>query len=231
MAARSNQLPHIGAGAWWGRCVGERTRRGQDRAGGHVHRQVPAQHRHDTAEDLADHSPRADKRNDQSAQPRRHACFSLLLPTRHAQLAVSHWPLPHMPGTVQPVALVLAIDPPRRRRHTDLALTGVIDDLTTDHHQHSWLYQRREALAGIAGSVRPARPSAAACDRRRNVRHLRRGRIRRGGVLHLGGPWPASTSTSRSPDDLRSLFEEERRLGGEIRYYDLHEPTLVSAPR
>jgi hypothetical protein len=33
------------------------------------------------------------------------------------------------------------------------------------------------------------------------------------------------------PDDLRSLFEEERRLAGEIRYYDLHEPTLVSAPR
>lgn len=32
------------------------------------------------------------------------------------------------------------------------------------------------------------------------------------------------------PDDLRSLFEEERRLAGEIRYYDLHEPTLVSAP-
>lgn len=33
------------------------------------------------------------------------------------------------------------------------------------------------------------------------------------------------------PDDLRSLFEEEGRLMGEVSYYDLHEPTLVSAGR
>ena len=33
------------------------------------------------------------------------------------------------------------------------------------------------------------------------------------------------------PDDLRSLFEEEGRLMGEIDYFDLHEPMLVSAQR
>ena len=33
------------------------------------------------------------------------------------------------------------------------------------------------------------------------------------------------------PDDLRSLFEEESRLRGEVAYFDLHQPTLVSAGR
>lgn len=33
------------------------------------------------------------------------------------------------------------------------------------------------------------------------------------------------------PDDLRSLFEEGGRLMGEIDYFDLHEPMLVSAQR
>lgn len=33
------------------------------------------------------------------------------------------------------------------------------------------------------------------------------------------------------PDDLRSMFEEEQRLGGEVTYYDLHQPMLVSAGR
>jgi hypothetical protein len=33
------------------------------------------------------------------------------------------------------------------------------------------------------------------------------------------------------PDDLRSLFEEEQRLGGEVTYLDLHMPMLVSASR
>ncbi|MGW6376988.1 hypothetical protein ACWFRB_13095 [Rhodococcus sp. NPDC055112] len=33
------------------------------------------------------------------------------------------------------------------------------------------------------------------------------------------------------PDDLRSLFEEEGRLMGEVSYFDLHEPMLVSARR
>lgn len=33
------------------------------------------------------------------------------------------------------------------------------------------------------------------------------------------------------PDDLRSLFEEERNLMGEVSYHDLHEPMLVSARR
>jgi hypothetical protein len=33
------------------------------------------------------------------------------------------------------------------------------------------------------------------------------------------------------PDDLRSLFEEEQRLGGEVTYLDLHQPMLVSASR
>jgi hypothetical protein len=32
------------------------------------------------------------------------------------------------------------------------------------------------------------------------------------------------------PDDLRSLFEEETRLMGEVSYFDLHQPMLVSAP-
>ncbi|MET8777579.1 hypothetical protein ABZV58_21465 [Nocardia sp. NPDC004654] len=31
------------------------------------------------------------------------------------------------------------------------------------------------------------------------------------------------------PDDLRPLFEEERRLMGEVTYFDLHEPMLLSA--
>ncbi|WP_431967470.1 hypothetical protein [Nocardia sp. bgisy134] len=31
------------------------------------------------------------------------------------------------------------------------------------------------------------------------------------------------------PDDLRPLLEEERRLMGEVTYFDLHEPMLVSA--
>ncbi|MBP1161872.1 hypothetical protein JOE46_004031 [Rhodococcus sp. PvR099] len=33
------------------------------------------------------------------------------------------------------------------------------------------------------------------------------------------------------PDDLRSLFEEEGRLMGEVSYFDLHEPMLVTARR
>ncbi|SED59872.1 hypothetical protein [Rhodococcus koreensis] len=33
------------------------------------------------------------------------------------------------------------------------------------------------------------------------------------------------------PDDLRSLFEEEGRLMGEVDYFDLREPMLVSASR
>ncbi|HEY5858256.1 MAG TPA: hypothetical protein VIW24_30600, partial [Aldersonia sp.] len=33
------------------------------------------------------------------------------------------------------------------------------------------------------------------------------------------------------PDDLKPLFEEEMRLLGEVTYYDLHEPQLVSAAR
>ncbi|MFC9790467.1 hypothetical protein [Rhodococcus sp. NPDC127528] len=33
------------------------------------------------------------------------------------------------------------------------------------------------------------------------------------------------------PDDLRSLFDEEGPLMGEVVYFDLHEPTLVSAGR
>lgn len=33
------------------------------------------------------------------------------------------------------------------------------------------------------------------------------------------------------PDDLRSLFEEESKLMGEVEYYDLHQPMLVSPPR
>jgi hypothetical protein len=33
------------------------------------------------------------------------------------------------------------------------------------------------------------------------------------------------------PDDLRSLFEEEQQLGGEVTYLDLHKPKLVSASR
>jgi hypothetical protein len=33
------------------------------------------------------------------------------------------------------------------------------------------------------------------------------------------------------PDDLRSLFEEEQQLGGEVTYLDLHQPMLVSASR
>jgi hypothetical protein len=33
------------------------------------------------------------------------------------------------------------------------------------------------------------------------------------------------------PDDLRSLFEEEQGLGGEVTYLDLHQPMLVSASR
>ncbi|MDT2009372.1 hypothetical protein FXW78_45940 [Rhodococcus opacus] len=33
------------------------------------------------------------------------------------------------------------------------------------------------------------------------------------------------------PDDLRSLFEEETRLAGEVTYRDLHEPMLVSGAR
>lgn len=33
------------------------------------------------------------------------------------------------------------------------------------------------------------------------------------------------------PDDLKPLFEEEMRLLGEVTYYDLHEPQLVSASR
>ncbi|MFF0817911.1 hypothetical protein ACFYVR_22505 [Rhodococcus sp. NPDC003318] len=33
------------------------------------------------------------------------------------------------------------------------------------------------------------------------------------------------------PDDLRSLFEEESELMGEVSYYDLREPMLVSAER
>lgn len=31
------------------------------------------------------------------------------------------------------------------------------------------------------------------------------------------------------PDDLRSLFDEESRLMGDVSYFDLHEPMLVSA--
>lgn len=31
------------------------------------------------------------------------------------------------------------------------------------------------------------------------------------------------------PDDLRSLFEEETELMGEVTYYDMREPVLVSA--
>ncbi|WP_227996179.1 hypothetical protein [Nocardia australiensis] len=33
------------------------------------------------------------------------------------------------------------------------------------------------------------------------------------------------------PDDLRSLFDEETNLMGEVTYHDLHEPMLVSPPR
>jgi hypothetical protein len=33
------------------------------------------------------------------------------------------------------------------------------------------------------------------------------------------------------PDDLRSLFDEEQRLGGEITYFDLRAPMLVSPSR
>ena len=33
------------------------------------------------------------------------------------------------------------------------------------------------------------------------------------------------------PDDLRLLFDEESRLMGEVEYFDLHEPVLVSAWR
>ena len=33
------------------------------------------------------------------------------------------------------------------------------------------------------------------------------------------------------PDDLRSLFDEEGQLMGEISYFDLHQPMLVSAGR
>lgn len=33
------------------------------------------------------------------------------------------------------------------------------------------------------------------------------------------------------PDDLRSLLEEDQQLSGDVRYFDLHEPVLVSAPR
>ncbi|WP_077040243.1 hypothetical protein [Rhodococcus sp. MTM3W5.2] len=33
------------------------------------------------------------------------------------------------------------------------------------------------------------------------------------------------------PDDLRSLFEEEGRLMGDVSYFDLHEPMLVTARR
>ena len=32
------------------------------------------------------------------------------------------------------------------------------------------------------------------------------------------------------PDDLRSLFDEETRLQGDVSYFDLHQPMLVSAP-
>lgn len=35
--------------------------------------------------------------------------------------------------------------------------------------------------------------------------------------------------TLEIPDDLRALFEEEHALAGEISYYDLHEPMVVSA--
>lgn len=35
--------------------------------------------------------------------------------------------------------------------------------------------------------------------------------------------------TIEIPDDLRSLFDEENRLMGEVSYFDLHEPMLVSA--
>lgn len=31
------------------------------------------------------------------------------------------------------------------------------------------------------------------------------------------------------PDDLRALFEEETRLQGEVAYFDLHRPVLISA--
>jgi hypothetical protein len=33
------------------------------------------------------------------------------------------------------------------------------------------------------------------------------------------------------PDDLRAMLDEEQRLAGDIRYFDLHEPMLVSATR
>ena len=33
------------------------------------------------------------------------------------------------------------------------------------------------------------------------------------------------------PDDLRSLFAEEQQLAGEVTYYNLHHPMLVSAAR
>ncbi len=33
------------------------------------------------------------------------------------------------------------------------------------------------------------------------------------------------------PDDLRSLYDEEGRLMGEVSYFDLHQPMLVSAGR
>lgn len=33
------------------------------------------------------------------------------------------------------------------------------------------------------------------------------------------------------PDDLRSLFEEERELTADVAYFDLHEPVLVSVRR
>ncbi|MBJ8348870.1 hypothetical protein [Antrihabitans sp. YC2-6] len=33
------------------------------------------------------------------------------------------------------------------------------------------------------------------------------------------------------PDDLRTLFEEENRLAGDVTYFDIHKPMLVSARR
>jgi hypothetical protein len=33
------------------------------------------------------------------------------------------------------------------------------------------------------------------------------------------------------PDDLRSIFEEENELMGDVSYFDLHQPMLVSATR
>lgn len=40
-----------------------------------------------------------------------------------------------------------------------------------------------------------------------------------------------SHETVEIPDDLRSLFEEERQLAGDVAYFDLREPVLVSARR